>query len=118
MAAPNLRAPTTVTGKTVLQALTTSLADVLENTAASNKSLKVNAIRAANKSASTVTVDIAVIRSSSTFYLIKDGSITAGKTLITTDKNEYLYLEEGDKIQAKASAGTSVDLTMSYEEIS
>ena len=51
-------------------------------------------------------------------YLIKGGSIDAGKTLITTDKNEYIYLEEGDEIQAKASAATSIDLTINYEEIS
>lgn len=118
MAAPNLRAPTTVTGKTALAALTTSLADVLANGAASGKALKVNTIRAANISGATVTVDIAVVRSATTWYLIKGGSIDAGKTLITTDKNEYVYLEEDDKIQAKSSAATSIDLTINYEEIS
>lgn len=117
MAAPNLRAPTSVIGKTEFAALTTSLADVLENTAASDLVLKVNTIRAANVSGSTVTVDIAIVRSTDTVYLIKNGSINSGKTLITTDKNEYVYLEEGDKIQAKSSASASVDLTINYEEI-
>lgn len=118
MAAPNLRAPTTVTGKTKPVSLTTSLADVLENTAASNLVLKVNTIRAANVASTAVSVDIAIVRSATTVYLIKGGSINAGTTLITTDKNEYIYLEEGDKIQAKSSVATSVDLTINYEEIS
>jgi hypothetical protein len=80
--------------------------------------LKVNTIRAANVGAGAVTVDIAVRRGATTSYLLKGGAIDAGKTLIVTDKNEYVYLEEGDDLQAKASAATSVDLTVNYEEIS
>lgn len=117
MAAPNLKSPAVVTGKTALSSLSTSLSSVVSNSAASGKVLKVNTIRAANVSASQVTVDIAIVRSSSTFYLIKGVAIDTGKTLITTDKNEYIYLEEGDAIQAKASASTSIDLTINYEEI-
>lgn len=118
MAAPNLKSPSAVTGKTATAALTTSLAAVLSNAAASGKVLKVNTVRAANVAASSITVDIAHYRGSTTTYLLKGGSVDAGKTLITTDKNEYIYLEEGDELKAKASAGTSIDLTINYEEIS
>lgn len=118
MAAPNLKSPTTVTGKTATAALTTSLASVLTNLASSNKVLKVNTVRAANVSGATVTVDLALYRGTTTTYLIKSGAIEAGKTLITTDKNEYIYLEEGDALQAKASAASGIDLTINYEEIS
>jgi hypothetical protein len=117
MAAPNLRSPAVVTGKTALQSLTTSLSSVLANAAASGKVFKVNTIRAANIGATVVTVDIAVVRGASTVYLIKGGSIDIGKTLITTDKNEYIYLEEGDEIRARSSASSSIDLTVNYEEI-
>ena len=117
MAAPNLRSPSSVIGKTATAALTTSLTAVLSNSAASGKVLKVNTIRAANVAAAAITVDIAHYRGSTTTYLLKGASIDAGKTLITTDKNEYIYLEEGDDIRAKASAGTSIDLTINYEEI-
>lgn len=118
MAAPNLRSPATVTGKTATAALTTTLSAVLSNGASSGKVLKVNTIRVANVAGSAITVDIAHYRGSTTTYLIKGGSIDSGKTLITTDKNEYIYLEEGDDIRAKASAATSLDLTINYEEIS
>ena len=48
MAAPNLKNPTTITGKTVGYAVTTSLAAALSNAAASNKLLKVNSVYCAN----------------------------------------------------------------------
>lgn len=118
MAPPNLRSPVTVTGKTAAAALTTSLTDVLANAGGSGKVLKVNTIRAANVAAGVITADIAHSRGATVTYLLKGGSIDAGKTLITTDKNEYIYLEEGDSLKAKASADASIDLTINYEEIS
>ena len=48
MAAPNLKTPTTITGKTVGYAVTASLAAALSNSAASSKVLKVNSIYCAN----------------------------------------------------------------------
>lgn len=95
-----------------------SLASILANGASSGKVLKVNTIRAASISGSSVSVDIAVTRGATTCYLLKDGIIDSGKTLITTNKEEYIYLEEGDALQAKASAGSSIDFTVNYEEIS
>lgn len=50
-------------------------------------------------------------------YILKGGSIESGKTLIATDKNEYIYLEEGDQIKALSSSASSVHLTINYEEI-
>jgi hypothetical protein len=117
MAAPNLRAPTTVTGKTALATLTTSLAAVVSNAASSGKVLKLNTIRAASTAGVSVTVDVAIVRGATTCYLIKGGTVDSSKTLIVTNKDEYIYLEEGDDLRAKASAGTSIDLTINYEEI-
>ena len=48
MAAPNLKEPTTIVGKTNGYAVTTSLAAALSNGAASGKVLKVNSVYAAN----------------------------------------------------------------------
>lgn len=117
MAPPNLKSPGTITGKTALVALTTTLSSVLANATSSGEVLKVNTIRAANIGAEQVAVDIAVVRGASTIYLIKGAVIGVGKTLITTDKNEYIYLEEGDAIHAKTSVSSSTDLTINYEEI-
>lgn len=118
MAAPNLRAPAQVIGKTAVASLSTSLSAVLTNAASSNKVLKVNTIRASNVTTGSVSVNIAHQRGAVTTYLIKSGAVGEGKTLITTDKNEYIYLEEGDSIQASASAAAGIDLTINYEEVS
>lgn len=119
MAAPNLKTPTTITGKTALYSCTTSLAAALSNASSSGKLLKVNVIRAANVAASSsVTLDVTIYRGSTHTYLAKAFSISASSSLITLDRNEFIYLEEGDAIYAKASASSSVDLTITYEEIS
>jgi hypothetical protein len=118
MAAPNLTSPSAIYGKSVGATLTTSLASVLSNAAASGKVLKINTIRVANTTVSSATVDISFRRSSTDYYLLKGGSISANTTTITTDKNDYLYLEEGDELWAKASAATTIDITVNYEELS
>lgn len=117
MAAPNLKTPTTVTGKTAVYACTASLASALSNGAASNKLLKVNVIRAANLTTSSAVLDITVYRSSAHTYVIKSASVPPGGSLVVLDKNEYAYLEEGDAIYAKANATSTIDLTIHYEEI-
>lgn len=119
MAAPNLRFPSTITGKTVPYAVTTSLASVLSNAAASGKLLKVNTIRCANvDAAAAASLDLSFYRGSTHTYILKNCSIDFGKALIVSDKNEYIYLEEGDAIYAKASASGDLELTLNYEEIS
>jgi len=115
MAAPNLRSPTVVTGRSSLVHLGASLAAVLSNPAASGKVLKVTTMRAANVGTLSAVLEIAHSRSPDTVYLLKGGTVDSGKALIATDKNEYHYLEESDELLAK---GSGIDLTISYEEIS
>jgi hypothetical protein len=117
MTAPNLKLPTTITGKTGLYACTASLASTLSNAAASNKLLKVNTIRASNITGSSAQIDVTIYRSSAHTYVIKSASIPPNSSFVVLDKNEYLYLEEGDALYAKANAVSTVDLTIHYEEI-
>lgn len=119
MAAPNLKQPLIITGKTATYACTSSLAPALSNAAASGKVLKVNTIRAANIDLSSAfSVDITVYRSSAHTYIASAISVPVSSTLLVLSKEEYLYLEEDDVIYAKASASGKIDLTISYEEIS
>lgn len=118
MAAPNLRSPSTITGKTAIFPATTTLSAILSNAAASNKLLKVNTVRVANISANTATADVTFFRSSTHTYLLKGVSVLVNTSLIVSDKNEYIYLEEGDALYAKAAADSTLELTINYEEIS
>lgn len=118
MAAPNLKTPTTITGETYVSACLASLTATLVNAAASGKVLKVNTIRVANLTANSATVDITFYRSSTHTYILKSGSVAPNSSLVILDRDEYIYLEEGDALYAKASAITTLDLTINYEEIS
>jgi hypothetical protein len=119
MAAPNLRAPVSIIGKTVLYSATASLAEVLSNATDSGKLLKVNTIRAANTTLnSPITLDVTIYRGAAHKYLIRGVIVPGGRALIISDKNEYIYLEEGDSLYVMANFATSMDLTINYEEIS
>lgn len=111
MTAPNLKSPITITGKTAVYACTGSLASALSNGAGSNKVLKVNVVRAANLTTGIATVDLTVFRSATDTYIIKSASVAPGGSLVLLDKNEYLYLEEGDALRADANAIFTIHLT-------
>lgn len=118
MAAPNLKSPTTITGKTAVYAVTASLASVLTNSAASGKVFKVNCIRAANiDGSSPQDISITFYRSTVDTYLAKSVSVPVRSVYIALAKDEYIYLEEGDALRAQATATSKHELTITYEEI-
>jgi hypothetical protein len=117
MAAPNIVNVTTITGKTAVQAITTSATAIVENPAASGKVFKVNALYVANidvTSAAELTVD--VYRSTTPYRLASTVSVPADSTLDVISK--AIYLEEGDAIRLTAGANGDLEGVCSYEEIS
>lgn len=118
MAAPNLKQPVTITGKTATYNCTATLAVALSNAAASGKVLKVNTVRAANIDTSlNIAFDLTVYRGSTHSYIASAITIPVASTLIALSKEEYIYLEEGDAIYAKSGVAGKIDLTIGYEEI-
>lgn len=120
MAAPNIVNVSTITGKTVGAALTTSSADIVSNGASSNRVLKINAVYVANidgSSSAEVTVTWYDASAAATYNLAKTIIVPADATLVVVDKDAALYLEEGDKISALASANGDLEITVSFEEI-
>jgi hypothetical protein len=118
MAAPNLKNPTSITGKTARYAVTTSLASALSNSAASGKVLKINSIFCANVDG-TLAADISVSIYDGTTdrYIAKTIAVPADATQVLSTKETYFYLEEGDSIRALASAASDLELVIGYEEI-
>jgi hypothetical protein len=117
MAAPNLKSPTTITGKTAVYACTASLASALSNGASSGKAFKINGIRAANVTTSAGTIEVTIFRSSTHYEIIKTAQVPINSALVIANREEYFYLEEGDAIYAKANATSTIDLIITYEEI-
>jgi hypothetical protein len=119
MAAPNLNDPSTIIGKTVPYAVTTSMAAALSNAASSGKVLKINSVYCANVDG-TDAADITL-----QFFDGTNGSkigstitVPADATQVLVTREAYIYLEEGHSLRAQASAAGDLELTISYEDIS
>ena len=119
MAAPNLKNPTTITGKTARYAVTATLANALANSAASGKVFKINSIFCANVDGTNAAdISVSIYDGSTDRYLAKTIAVPADATQIISTKETYFYLEEGDSIRAVANAASDLELVIGYEEIS
>lgn len=119
MAAPNLINVSSVYGKSMGAELGTGLTtDIL--TCPSNKVLKVNTILASNVDG-TFTASLTAYfydSSAGTRYPIASTiSVPANATLVVLGKDSPIYLEEGDQIEAGATAPNDLTLVVSYEEL-
>ena len=117
MAAPNIVNVSTITGKTAVQAVTTSATAIVTNSAASGKVFKINALYVANidgTNACDLTVDL--FRSSTAYRIASTISVPADSTLDVISKS--IYLEEGDSLRLTAGANSDLEAVCSYEEIS
>ena len=118
MAAPNLKSPTTITGKTARYSVTTTLTAALSNSAASGKVFKINSVYCANiDGTNTANIDLAIFNGSTDTYLAKTILVPANATQLLVTREGYIYLEEGDSMRALASANSRLQLVIGYEEI-
>ena len=118
MAAPNVVNVTSIYGKTMGGTLATSNADML--TCPTDKLLKVNSIIVSNVDGSNsadVTVQFYNADNTTGYHLAKAVTVPAQSTLVVLGKDAPVYLEEGDKIQALASAAGDLEIIVSYEEL-
>ena len=116
MAIPNIVSVSSIYGTTVVSVLTATLTTTLV-TAASNKVHKINLIRCANitDSDATVTFDIEV--SGTHKMLANEITVPANSVVDIIDKNSSFYLQETDLIRGGASAGTTIDCTISLDRL-
>jgi len=121
MAAPNIVNVATITGKTVGAALGTSSADIVTNSAGSGKVFKINSIYVANTDGTNngeVTLTWTDASPAGTYNIASTVVVPADSTLVVVTKDSAIYLEEGDKISGLRSATATLQVTISYEEIS
>jgi hypothetical protein len=119
MTAPNIVNMTSLQGETAVAVATASFTDLVENVAASNKVYKINSLSASNVSTiESVDVSVDLVRNSNSYAVVRNLSIPTTSSLIAISKDHSLYLQEGDKLQVKASQSTSIEIICSYEVIS
>ena len=118
MANPNLVEVTSIYGKSIQGALTTTVTtDLL--TCAADKLLKINTIIIANiDGTNAATVTMGIIKSGGSVVLFASTiSVPADATLVLIDKNSSFYLQEGDILEGGAGAASDLTYTISYEEL-
>ena len=121
MANPNIVNVTSILGKSLQAALTTTLTtQILANAGSSGEVYKINSILIANiDGTSAADASVFITKSGgSPIAIASTISVPADSTLTVIDKNTSFYLEEGDNIEAGASADSDLVITISYEIIS
>ena len=119
MANPNIAAATSIYGRTVMGALTTSNAD-LTSAVASDKIQRVNTIIISNvdgAAAATATITVYNADDTTEYKLAHTISVPPASTLVVLSRDTSIYLEEGDKIRGLASANSDLQFVISYEEL-
>jgi hypothetical protein len=105
MTAPNLTNTSQVYMRTNIQLpISASATDILETPAGSNMVIRADVLTVCNTTASSISVDVYLIRSSTTYAVAKTVAVPAYSSLITIDKDYPIYLKEGDKLQVQASS--------------
>lgn len=121
MAAPNIRNPTNIIGKTVGYAnVPTSLTSmIVAGNVPTGRVYKVNSIFAANRNGTnSSTISITIFNGTTDVsYLAYTINVPADATQIISTKETYFYLEEGYNIRAQSGNANHIDVTISYEEI-
>ena len=121
MTLPNLKNPTTITGKTARYAVTASLATALA-APGTGKTFKINSIFCSNNdtanAGTAVDISLSIYDGSTDRYIAYTISVPADATQIISNKDTYFYLEEIDSLRAVASITSRLQLVIGYEEIS
>jgi hypothetical protein len=93
----------------------TQMLSYTSNTVPASTEIVVIGLLASNKTTSTKTITVEIVDSTSTTTWIKDAPIPSGSSLSMMENK--LVLVVGDKLQVTASAASSIDVTLSYLEI-
>ena len=120
MANPNIVNVTSILGKSVQAALTTTLTTEIIAAPASGHVYKINSIMVANiDGSSAADASVFITKSGgSPIAIASTISVPADATLSVIDSTNSFYLEEGDNIEAGASAAGDLTITISFEDIS
>ena len=116
MAKPNIVSVAYIYGETHVAVLTTTLTTTLV-TAASEEVYKINLIRCANITDDDATVTFDSEVSGTIKILANEITVPANSVVDIIDKNSSFYLQETDLIRGGASAGTTIDCTISLDRI-
>lgn len=122
MAAPNLAAPNTITGKTTYLTLAdANETDLLVNASSSGKALRVTNVMFVNIDGA------AAVDGSLTIYTAASGgtghkiantvTVPADSSIVVLSRENAVWLEEDRRLTVQASAASDLAVICSYEEV-
>lgn len=116
MTAPNIVSPTTITLRQLSSTVGTAAITLV--TCATDRAIKLSTLFAANVQGTNAgDITIRVSDGTSTHAVCSTVSVPADASVLVVDRNSPLYLEEGDSVEAVASATGTIQIVGSYEEI-
>jgi hypothetical protein len=123
MANPNIVAVVSIFGMTTgITMSTTANTVLLVNATSSGKVFKIESVLAANVTSAATNVVFGINTSATgggtSFEMAQNISVPSSATLSIIDKNNTFYLLENQSLVGSASASSSIDLVISYEDIS
>ena len=122
MANPNIVGVSSIYGRIQGYALNTISSNVVTNSTGSNTVIKLNSAIVTNVSGDGANVSVTATyydESAQTQYYVANTIVVPGNSSLVLVSKEYsVYLEEGDKFGVVAGANDSLELIVSYEEIS
>jgi hypothetical protein len=114
----NLANTVTITAKTALVNVTTVSANVLSNATSSGQIHKINTIMFNNYSAAVTTANVTINRATGDFHIARLITVPGNSILTVIAKDNAIYLEEGDTLQAFVSANSALHLIVGHELLS
>ena len=123
MANPNIVAVVSIFGMTTgITMSTTANTVLLVNATSSGKVFKIESVLAANITSAATNVVFGINTSATgggtSFEMAQNISVPSSATLSIIDKNNTFYLLENQSLVGSASVSSSIDLVISYEDIS
>ena len=117
MANPNIVNVTQIYGVSNVAALTTATANIVTNSSGSNKVFKLNSVSVGNYTSGNITCNVMINRSSTLYYFAGNVTVPSFSTLIVVGKDNGVYLNEGDVLQANCNANSTSTIITSYDDI-
>ena len=115
----NLANTTTILAKTAMQAVTASATSIVSNASNSGKICKVNTIIISNvDSTNSAEITVDVYRNTTAIRVVNSVIVPSKASFTALDKDNGIYLEEGDSLRVTANVVSRLEAICSYEELS
>ena len=118
MANPNIVNVTTILANTAMQAVSTSLTDIVANPASSGTVYKVNSLSVANYASNNYTISAQVTIGGTARWIAKSVTVPTGSSLSIVGKDTGFYLLENSSIQLQSNFASAFHGICSWERIS